>query len=689
MKTLKKLLPMLLACTFAFSACVGGTPTTSTGGDSSVDSSSTGGNTSVEVQDNVIINGTTPNITPSNPQKEKEEHFQTENVLHKVNVTETDRPFIVNRKSEYKVLLPANASPDIKTAAAYFVKYVSQATGYYLPTESADSYTWDEDAKWIVFGRTELFQAAGLTMPVDDIGQSGYYIKSAGDSVFLAVKEDFGWQRAALALLRHTVGYEMYWNDTVVFEKTGETLPDMDIIERPDFDFYIESNKLEGDGRYGMGFNTSPFIPVEGAQQHNTFIYLPKSTYQSVNPEWYSISDIGAGSGSGSQLCYTARGNEEKFNLMVATMAERVIHYMEGRPDLVNITITHEDVRSTCGCSACVANYEKYGAYSASIILFMNAVDDIIQDYLQDKADKTGTEKKQFNIIFFGYGYSEAPPVKKDANGNYVATAPEVVCNPNVGVYIAPIRADFQHSFYEAENVSAAENIKGWAAICETLYMWLYDTNYLHYFFPFNTWDSKIETYRFCKEYGTYFMMNQSQYNQGAVTHFSRFKDYIDAKASFDVNVDLGELTDDFFKNYYGPAEAPMRKMFNLLQARMRYLAEKYPIYVYGFQKENIAKAEFWPRQTLAGYMSIIEEAYEALESIKTSDPEMYEVYREHVLLESMFPRFALLTFYSGTFTSEEFYNEAYSFKQDCLSFGIGYSVEWVTLDSYWLDWGV
>ena len=190
MKTLKKLLPMLLACTFAFSACVGGTPTTSTGGDSSVDSSSTGGNTSVEVQDNVIINGTTPNITPSNPQKEKEEHFQTENVLHKVNVTETDRPFIVNRKSEYKVLLPANASPDIKTAAAYFVKYVSQATGYYLPTESADSYTWDEDAKWIVFGRTELFQAAGLTMPVDDIGQSGYYIKSAGDSVFLAVKED-------------------------------------------------------------------------------------------------------------------------------------------------------------------------------------------------------------------------------------------------------------------------------------------------------------------------------------------------------------------------------------------------------------------------------------------------------------------------------------------------------------------
>ena len=65
MKTLKKLLPLFLACTFAFSACVGGTPTTSTDGNSSENNSSAGGNTSVEVQDNVIINGTTPNITPT------------------------------------------------------------------------------------------------------------------------------------------------------------------------------------------------------------------------------------------------------------------------------------------------------------------------------------------------------------------------------------------------------------------------------------------------------------------------------------------------------------------------------------------------------------------------------------------------------------------------------------------------
>ena len=438
-----------------------------------------------------------------------------------------------------------------------------------------------------------------------------------------------------------------------------------------------------------MGYDTNPFIPVEGATQHNTFLYLPKATYEPENPEWYSTKDIGGGGKVGTQLCYTAHGNKDKFDLMVETIAEKVIYYMEGKPDLANITITHEDVRSTCGCDSCMANVEKYGAYSASIILFMNAVDEIVQDYLQDKADKAGTEKKQFNILFFAYGYPEAPPVKKDANGNYVATAPEMVCNPNVGVYIAPIRADYQHTFYEQENESAAENIKGWAAICETLYMWIYDTNYLHYFFPFNTWDSKIETYRFLKENGAYFMMSQSQYNQGAVTHFSRFKDYIDSKASFDVNVNYNDLADAFFTNYFGPAAAPMRQFFDQLQSYMEYLSVVYPSVVVGGYKEKIEQSHLWPKRTLDGYMDLVRQAYACLETIKDSNPAMYEVYKEHVTLESMFPRYALLTFYSGTFNSEQFHAEASSFRADCTALGITRSSEGVLLDSTWLRWGV
>ena len=138
---------------------------------------------------------------------------------------------------------------------------------------------------------------------------------------------------------------------------------------------------MTGDGRYGMGFDTNIFIPTGGTTQHNTFIYLPKNQYQGAHPGWYSVNDGGAGA---TQLCYTARGDAAEFAAMTTEMATKVISYMEGSPELNNITITQEDVRTTCGCDACAANYKKYNSYAASMIMFMNAVDDIIQDYLEE-----------------------------------------------------------------------------------------------------------------------------------------------------------------------------------------------------------------------------------------------------------------------------------------------------------------
>ena len=689
MKTLKKLLPMLLACTFAFSACVGGTPTTSTGGDSStsVDNNSSSSapvtpdvkvpETDAEVEgiwkdnQNVIINNGNFTTGAVDPQTPNDEHFQYANTLHKVNVTDTGRAFVVNNKSEYKVLVPANKDATIMTAANFLVKYIAQATGYYLPIESAENYTWDESAKWIVLGRTELFQAAGLTMPADELGVSGYYIKSVGDSVFAEVENGYAWQRVALSLLDHIVGYEMYWNDTVVFEKTGEILPDMDIIERPDFALYQESNQIAGDGKYGMGFNNNIWIAGNGlSTYHNTFNYLPKAEYQAAHPKWYSTHD--SGGGSGTQLCYFARGDEAEWQKMVETMAERVYYFASFNTTLTEITITHEDNASWCGCTACNEAFEHYNrSNAAGLIKFMNAVDDIVQARLQADADAKGTKKRVLKLVFFGYRKTERPPTVKNADGTYSPIDESVICNPNVGVYIATITSDYDTSFYSPENESARENIRGWASICQTIYMWIYDTNFNNYFFPNNTWDSKIETYRFLKENGAYYMHSQSQYNQGAVTHFSRFKDYIDAKASFDVNVNYNELADAFFTNYYGPAAAPMRQFFDELQSYMEYLSVKYPAVVVGGYKEKIGQSYLWPKKTLDSYMDLINKAYACVETIKNSNPVMYEVYKEHVTLESIFPRWGLLTFYSGTFNTEQFHNEAASFRADCSALGI------------------
>jgi hypothetical protein len=256
-------------------------------------------------------------------------------------------------------------------------------------------------------------------------------------------------------------------------------------------------------------------------------------------------------------------------------------------------------------------------------------------------------------------------------------------------VYIAPIQAIYQDSFYSDVNESARENIKGWGSICNSLYMWIYDTNFLNYFFPLNTWDSKIETYRFLKENNAIFMHSQSQHDTGAVSHFSRFKDYIDAKASFDVNVSLNELTDKYFKHYFGPAEKSMRQFYEELQTYMEYLAITYPASVYGGYKESISEKQLWPKKILDGWLKLVEEAYTEIEPLKESNPEMYEVYKEHILLESMFPRYALFNFYRGTYTESAFYQEALQFKMDCEVLGMTKWQEAHTIEDIFTQWKI
>lgn len=620
-------------------------------------------------------------LTPIQPVTEPEQHLVT-NGLHKVSVTETDRVFTSSGKTEYQIVLDGTDSNAVK-AAAFLQQHIRAATGAMASLiREPDEVTWSNDAKYIVVNVPELFAQAGLSMPEDDLGQTGYYIKNAGNSVFIAVNSVNGVHRGAISFLKHVLGYEMYAADTVVYEKSGATLPDMEIIERPDFEFYVQGNSVSSEATYGMGFDGSIFIPVEGETWHNSFNYLPPETYKSQHPDWYSTK--------GNELCYTAHGNEAEFNAMAKEIAKKIIALLPKYPTTGNITVTIEDHNDQCDCAACQASREKYnGADSAGVIKLCNAVNRIVQDYLEGVAEKENTEKRDFNILFFAYNKMEKPPVKKNAAGQWEPIDETVICDENVGVYIAPISAAYNQSFYHDDNTSERENISGWAVLSENLYMWLYETNYSHYLYPINTWDTMIETYRFCKASGAVYMFNEGQYNQGNVTHFSKLKEYFNAKAEFDVNVNYNEVVDDFFKNYFKDAEAPMRQFFDELQAHMRWLETAYPADVNGNIYNNMEQAKLWPKKTLDHWLELIDEAYASIEHYRTENPDLYAVLEEHILLESMFPRFALIRLYPGKYSAETLFAMQTEFRDDCQALKITMLSEGGSLDEVFSSWGL
>lgn len=624
--------------------------------------------------------GNTTVTTPKETVTEPAEHFAT-NVLHKVNVQETSNPLVTDEATEYRIVT-STGTEDMK-AASFIQSNLKNATGATFEMVRYDSdVEWSADAKYIVLNVPELFTSAGLTMPADELGQTGYYIKNAGKSVFIATKSSMGAQYGAIAFLRHVVGYEMYAFDTVVYEKSGATLPDMEIIERPDFEFYVQGNRVKSEAAYGMGFLGSIFIPVDGETWHNSFNYLPPDTYRKSHPDWYSTK--------GNELCYTAHGNVNEFNAMATELADKIKVLTNQYPDRANITITIEDHNDQCDCAACVDSRKAYGgADSAAVVKLCNAVNKQVQQYLEEQAEASGKEKRELNILFFAYNKMEKPPVKKDDAGNWVPYDETVVCDDNVGVYIAPIRASYNQSFYHENNVSAKESIEGWGVLSKKLYMWLYETNYSHYLYPINTYDTMLETYRFCKNNNAIYMMNEGQYNQGNVTHFSKLKEYFNARAEFNVNDNFKDITDDFFANYFKDAAAPMRQFFDELQAHLRYLETAYPGDVNGNIYNPMEQVKLWPKGLLDHWLDLIDEAYATIEHYRTENTALYEVLESHIKLESIFPRFAVIRLYSGKYSAATLRKMREEFRDDCVTFNITMLRESTSLDTVFASWGL
>ncbi len=208
-------------------------------------------------------------FVPENPTEDTENHG-IEGMLHKVSVTESNLPFVTAGTTEYKIVYDAKNYYK-ETASNFIIDHVKKATGAKIGVLAPENATWNENQKYIVVGDKALFESAGLTMPKDDIGQTGYFVKTVGKSVFIMTKGNDGYQLGAIAFLRAVLGYDMFAEDCVIYEKSGETLPNMNIVERPDYDYRQNSNKMISDTIYGMGHTAENeiWIPVGGSKIHN------------------------------------------------------------------------------------------------------------------------------------------------------------------------------------------------------------------------------------------------------------------------------------------------------------------------------------------------------------------------------------------------------------------------------------
>ncbi len=667
---------------------------------------------------------------------EMEHLVSEEKRLHRKTVTETGREFVVNGETDY-VIVVGNDTTQADEGARFLSKQIGYCTGAYpvvykdvdqdllIDDETVANRTlaFTQDAKYIVYSHEKLEETANLVWATDaELGYSGYMIQSAGDSVFLKVATNWGYQMASLCFCREVLGFEWYAEDTITYTKNGATLPTMNIVEKPDYDFTYNSGFISTSGRYASGrVYDKPFaLSYSGKDVHNSLDYISPKKYNDpdkgdYHPLWFATKAGASSNGAPKQLCYSAHGDQAEYDLMLQTAYEGIMWSLEEYPEAAAVTFTREDAYGNCECDMCNLISEKYAELTATYVMFCNDLDDLVQAELQRQADEAGTAKRDITLLFFAYQEMDVAPVFGTDKSNYVIPKSDVEnsknvvykngetyalpyhrtyedglkCNPHVGCYFAPIDAMWEESFYHPKNEEFKVKTEKWNLLTDRLWIWMYNINHDCQIVPFKTFDAFPETIRFFKDNGAVFLFNQMQLGTVA-TGFSEFKKYLTMNLTRDVNQNIGEMTDKYFENYFGSKNGAMRQYYDSLNAYMKQLEEKYPEMFYTAYRNYTDKPQYWSWATLQNWLELFEKAYEDIELYKTSDPERYATLVKHIKIETVFPRFMICEYYAGYYTNVEVQEMRQSLADDCkeLDFTEFNHYGW-GMSSFFDKWGV
>ena len=250
--------------------------------------------------------------------------------------------------------------------------------------------------------------------------------------------------------------------------------------------------------------------------------------------------------------------------------------------------------------------------------------------------------------------------------------------NASVSVMFCPLSADLYKKLDDSSNtiwdysghstnttiISALER---WSKLAPKMHFWLYSAIFDNYFCPIDTITNMQYNIRLCEQYsnGGILIYQGQRYNTANATEmctgtdWTTLKSYLASCLAKDVNADLSAETDAFMNCYYGAAASSMKKLLEGYKTWCAAAVEKEGmlgkhssgLYVTSARDNTNAK-NVWgdgdSKKALELY-AYIDEAYKAIESLKTTDNTLYNTYHDRIERESLTIRYILLNVYGDT----------------------------------------
>lgn len=453
-----------------------------------------------------------------------------------------------NAASPFTIVRPADASPAQIYAADELQRFARQLTGAELPI-ATDDQPLPPNA--ILLGVTRHTEALlGAAPELSRLGDDGFRLVTRAPHLLVIGSPVRGTLYGVYELLEKYAGCRWYaQHHSVIPRLETWTIPQLDQTHVPAFpmrepfwwgmfdgDFAarckVNGNRPSLQERHGgkIRFGGDLFV-------HTFYPLMPPSEFFAEHPEYYSLRN-GKRTTEHAQLCLT---NPDVLRIVT----ERVLARIRRDPQAKLFSVSQNDWGGWCECPDCRAIDEREGSPSGTMIHFVNQVAEAVEREFPDVWIET-----------LAYQYTRHPPKTLKPRRNVVPRLCTIECDFSVPLNVSTY----------AQNQKFVEDIQGWSAITDKLYVWDYTTNFGHYLCPHPNFGCLQGNVRFFRDHHVVGLFEQGAY-QAPHAEFAELRAWILAKLLWDPDQDVEPLYEDFFRGYYGPAARPIRQYFDELQA--------------------------------------------------------------------------------------------------------------------------
>ena len=623
-----------------------------------------------------------------------------------------DCPLTINDEyefySDYSILVPAgtlsaNYAAPVTYAANDLQKLFKEATGVTLPiVEETGSET--TGGKYISLGATSL--AAENSVDITSVKDTASALKTVNSTVFLKGNTDEGTMYGAYELLGAWFGYEYYAKDTYSLNKvmavdlpeTTEYDPAIEYSISPSDDIGTNDNLLN---KYRMNNWYDDIMVVNGGRIHNTFSILPpfsnmESSETAGNyttyPEWYTAQYSGTGRtftddygrACPYELCFNARGDSEKYALMVNTAVAQYTAALEADKTLNKASLSIRDNVIWCQCSACCNR--SGNVFSGYTYTYKETPTDAALDFLNDvcagirtwMTENNDPRLNTFRMIFLAYYTTGAAPTTETTLDPYI----DVWFAESFAVYTLPMN----DSTAAGETSTAWTNLQAWAALLDqsqnctngtrnnNLLVWTYNSNMYQLLAPYDSFNSMRVNYGLFEGLNVNSVYN---YTDSAMSAWASLKKYLASQLAWNANPNDTEWDgwiDNFFANAYGAGATEMQAWFEDYLTYAATIANKFNVAhnittdpITGSIYLDVATSEFFSQTELEEWLGY---ATAALAALDQNDPN-YQTYYNNIALERLSPIYLLLEIYGDSLDEATKIDYVATFCGEAVSLGV------------------